>query len=211
MRRPIILLLGFIVLGTTASVSHAGVPSPAESTFPHHILLVGTDAAGVADPAGTLTFHIVHFGGRPYGNPLIVIDFSQCPGIELCTTQADPQVLVDCPTRTARFFGNGSGDATVRITGRVDRTVAGSHAPNCILYSDGVMLGTFPAASPDEDGNGLGASDNSLWQQDYFSGQYWERSDFDGNGVLGAADLALWTTLFFANGSTRSCGAATCP
>ena len=211
MRRRFSLVLGLAALAITASVGHAGVPSPSESTFPHHVLVVGTDAAGVADPAGTLSFHIVHFGGRPYPDPLIVLDFSNCPGIELCTTQADPQVIVDCPTHTARFFGNGNGDAVVRITGHVDRAVAGSHAPNCILYSDGVLLGTFPAASPDQDGNGLGAPDNSLWQQDYFSGQYWERSDFDGSGTLSAADLSLWTTLFFADGSIRSCGANVCP
>lgn len=211
MRRRFSLLLGLVVLATSTSVGHAGVPSPTESTYPNHVLLVGTDAAGVADPAGTLTFHIVHFGGRPYPDALIVLDFSNCAGIELCSTQADPQVTVDCPTHTARFFGNGNGDATVRITGRVSRAVPGSHAPSCNVYSDGVFFGTVPAASPDEDGNGLGAADNSLWQQDFFSGQYWERSDFDGSGALGAADLSLWTSLFFANGSTRSCSGATCP
>src|SRR4029079_9755308 len=140
---------------------------PSASITPHHVLVVGTDASGVADPAGTLTFGIRHLSGNPYPNPLIVLDCSSSPGLELCSTQADPAVTVDCPTRTARFFGDGQGNVTVRITGRVDRSVAGSHAASCHLFADGVLMGIVPIAAPDEDGNGLGAADNSLWQQDY--------------------------------------------
>ena len=68
-----------------------------------------------------------------------------------------------------------------------------------------------PIAAADEDGNGLGAADISLWQQDYFSGPYWERSDFDGDGTLSAADLSIWLSLYFAGGSTRSCIGSACP
>ena len=208
-RSSLVLALGFLV--GFASVCGAGVPSPSASTTPHHVVVVGTDAAGVADPAGTLTFVIRHLSGNPYPDPLIVLDFSNSPGIELCSVQADPAVTVDCPTRTARFFGDHLGNASVRITGRVNRGTPGSQAPSCHLFADGVLMGLVPIAAPDEDGNGLGAADNSLWQQDYFSGPYWERSDFDGDGSLGAADLSLWTTLYFAGGSTRSCSGSTCP
>lgn len=196
---------------TTSSVSRAGVPSPAESTFPRHILLVGSDPGGVADPAGAITCVARHYGGGNYGYPLFVLDLSSAPDIQLCTTQSDPAVIVDCATRTARWFGDNHGAATVRIEGHATRGATGTHEASAKLFCDGAPFGTIVVATPDEDGNGLGAADNSLWQQDYFGGQYWERSDFDGDGTLGANDLSLWLNVYFPGGSSRNCTANVCP
>lgn len=192
--------------------ARASVPDPASSTWPHHVLLVGTDANGVVDPAGRMDFTICRTGCLIHsGFALIVLDFSNSPGIEICSQQPDPNVIVDCSTHTVRYIADGSGHANFAIAGRVDRSVPGSHAASCGLYADGVPFGTIPVAAIDQDGGGVGPPDNSLWQQDYFSGQYWERSDFNGDGVLGPADLSLWTTLFFASGSLLSCRGSTCP
>ena len=120
-RFSVVTALGFLVGFVT--VCGAGVPSPSASTVPHNVLLVGTDAGGVADPAGTMTFAIRHLSGDPYHSPLIVLDFSNSPGIELCSTQADPAVTVDCASRTARFFGDRQGNVTVRVTGRANRSL----------------------------------------------------------------------------------------
>jgi len=211
MRRRFSSLFALSFLAASASLCEAGIPWPANSDWPRHVLLVGTDASGVADPAGTMSFTIRDLGNHPQGSALVVLDFSNTPGIVLCTPQPDPAVIFDCGTRTVRWFVDRLGQATIRLTGRANRSVPGSQAPSANLSVDGVLFGIIPIATPDQDGNGLGAADNSLWQQDYFSGPYWERSDFDGDGSLGAADLSMWTTLYFAGGSTRSCSGSVCP
>lgn len=211
MRRRFSGFLALAILSTSTSASIAGVPSPYDSTWPRNVLLVGTDPSGVPDPAGTITVVARHLGGGNYGSPLFVLDLSQAPDIELCTTQPDPAVIVDCPTRTARWFGDAHGAATVRIAGHATHAISAPHAPSAMLFCDGVLFGTIPIATPDEDGNGVGAADNSLWQQDYFSGPYWERSDLDGDGTLSAADLSIWLSIYFPGGSTRNCSGNVCP
>ena len=213
MRRPLPAVPLLLVLALAATAARAGVPDPASSTWPHHVLLVGTDANGVADPAGRMGFTICRAGCFVHsGYAMIVFDFSQCPGVQICAQQPDPDVHVDCPTHTVRTFADGSGHANFAIVGRVDRSVPGSHVPSCQLIVDGRPFGTLPVAAIDQDGGGVGPPDNSLWQRDFFSSQYWERSDFDGDGTLGPADLSLWTTLFFASGSILGCsGGSACP
>jgi hypothetical protein len=159
-----------------------------------------------------MNFHIYRFGGGiEQPGSIIVFDFQDCAGIEICSDQSDPAVIVDCAMRTLRVVAGDHGLASFSVIGRADRAVPGSHAPSLRVYVDGVLFGTIPIAAVDEDGHGLGAPDNSLWQTDYFSGQYWERSDFNGDGVLGAADLSLWTSFFFGNGSMQSCAGSACP
>ena len=205
------LLLLPVALGASSAL--AGVPDAGSSTWPHHVVLVGTNGAGVPDPIGKMDFAIYRFGGTtPVGGAAIVFDFSECPGVEICADQGNPAVIADCTTHTVRTFADNFGKASMIITGRVDRAFAQSHAPSLKLWVDGVFFGTIPVAAYDQDGFGVGAADNSLWQTDYFSGQYWERTDLDGDGVLGASDLSAWLRAYFADGSTRGCSTGNvCP
>ena len=196
-------LLSLVALLGMPRPGSAGVPNPAESVWPHHVVLVGTNASGVPDPIGTMHVEINHYGGRPYGSPIIVLYFSASPGVEFCMDQGNPAVIADCATRTVRTFGDNFGKANLIVTGHVDRNFDQSHAPSAQLYVDGVLFGTIPVASYDEDGFGVSAADNSLFQQDLFSGQYWERSDFNGDTLLTAADLSVWLTAYFGDGSKR--------
>jgi hypothetical protein len=52
--------------------------------------------------------------------------------------------------------------------------------------------------------------DLSLFLKDYFSGQSFARSDYDGSGTLDGNDLSLWLAAFFAGASSTGGGAA-CP
>ena len=214
MRRRYLLfpLVAISLALAVPTVTRAGVPDRNASTWPRHVLLVGTSAGGAVDPAGRMDFTICRATcAVREGYSLIVFDFSQSPGIEFCSPQPDPALIVDCPTRTVRCFADAQGNASFSIAGRFNRSVIGSHAPSCKLIVDGVEFGTMPVAAVDEDGYGLGAADISLWQQDYFSGPYWERSDFDGDGTLSAADLSIWLSVYFVGGSTRSCIGNACP
>jgi len=109
-------LLVLALAAATPSPSRGGVPDPGSSTWPHHVLLVGTDASGTVDPAGRMDFTICRIGCvERFPGTIIVFDLSQ------------------------------------------------------------------------------------------------KRSDFDGDGVLGASDLSKWLEVYFGNGSTRSCSGSTCP
>jgi len=208
-RRFVFVPLFAIALAIAAPLAaSAGVPDPNWSTWPRHIDLVGRDAAGASDVLGTLDFHITRIGGTvESGFALIVLDYSSSPGIRICAQQ-DPGVVVACDaggSRYVRVIADGHGRASFRIVGHSDRLAGGANTPTVTIYADGVLFGTIPIATYDEDGGGLGPADNSLWQADYFSSLYWERSDFDGDGVLGPSDLSQWLTAYFGNGSIFNC------
>jgi hypothetical protein len=193
--------------------AHAiAVPSVPDCTFPTHVVLVGRDANGAADPLGTLNFVIRAVGHRPISGAIIVLDFSSTPDLKISSNQPDGGILdVSCPVGSVKAMTHADGSASFSIVGRAIHSAAGAHAATLDLYCNGVLLGTIPVAAFDQDGvAGINPTDNSLFLNDFFSGQYWERSDFDGNGVLGPADLSLWAEAFFAANSVQS-GMEICP
>ena len=200
---------GLVVAPRSAA---AGVPDPAASTWPRSARVVGTDANGVPDPLGTMHFQ-VYSHGNPAPNVQMILDLTDATGIRLCNNGA-LNYTIECfgdQGPYVRAFTGPNGILDLTILGRAHRADGGSNAPSVKIYADGVLFGTIPLAAFDQDGGGLGAADNVLWQADYFSGQYWERSDLDGDGVLGPSDLSAWLTAFFAAGSLQTCVGATCP
>jgi len=193
----------------------SGIPDPATSTIPSHVLLVGRDAGGTADPLGTMTFVIKRLSGDPLNQGVIVLDFSNTPDMKPAAVQPDPaifSVFCDGSNSSVRTMTGLDGRATIRIVGyAVPTAAAGSHSPTLNVYCNGVFLGTSIVSAFDLDGSaGVNPTDNSVFLRDFFSGQYWERSDFDGNGVLGPSDLSVWLNAFFASNSVQS-GGASCP
>jgi hypothetical protein len=56
----------------------------------------------------------------------------------------------------------------------------------------------------------MGTNDISLWLGDFALGEPIGRSDYDGDGVVSAADLSIWLGLWGAAGSSES-AASFCP
>jgi hypothetical protein len=192
-------------------VARAQIPDPAQCTVPSHVLVVGTDAAGVPDPIGTCTIKVIRIGGTPIHQADVRL-VANSTDIRVAATQPGANQGVGC----FGFWsvrGSTAIDGTVSFTviGQADRTPPNAGHATLSIYANGVFLGTVPVAALDQDGGGLGAADNSLWQADYFSGQYLERSDFDGDGVLGAADFSLWLAAFFGGGSIANNSTFICP
>jgi len=190
------------------------VSSPANSTTPHCISVVGHDASGVPDPIGEFTVINRDLANQTIKNALIVVDFSDCPELRLCADQHQPGVIVDCSNRSVRRFTDANGRATFRVAGWVVATSAPPVAPynRAKIYAEGVLLGTPSIQIYDLDGNGLGAADLSVWLEDFFSGNNLHRGDYDCSGSLGANDLSQWLTAYFANGSPANCSSAeVCP
>jgi hypothetical protein len=202
-------LLGLFV----ALPAAADVPSPQNSIVPPMLTVVETSAFGVPDPAGTFTVRAVKLSGQPVAFASFALSFYQCPDVEIATDQRDAQVYVDCTGKTVRGEADAQGYFTFRVLGHGHNFGAspGATGPTLDVYADGVLLRTIPVAVVDQGTPaGVDASDLSGWLQDYLSGIPFARSDYDGDGSIGAADLALWHDVFFGASSTVGTG-PTCP
>jgi len=110
------------------------------------------------------------------------------------------------------------GQATFRVIGCAANLGGspGSIGPCLNVYADGVFVGgpgcagAHRVAALDQNGGGVNEGDMSLFLEDYFSGQNYARSDYNGDGIVDGNDFSLWLAAFFAGGSAVSEGAS-CP
>jgi hypothetical protein len=206
-----VILATAALLGLTTAVA-ASPPDPANSYAPPLITIVGLGPDGSADPLGTFTVVVRDFNNVPMRNVDVVLDFSRCPDIRLCADPHDPSVTVDCIAHTLMKLSDANGQATFRVVGFAANQGGspGSIGTSLDVFADGVFINAVRVAALDQNGGGVNGVDLSLFLADYFSGQAFARSDFDGNGTIDGNDLSLWLAAFFAGGSTISGGTA-CP
>jgi len=205
------ILLPALCLGL-ASNANAKIPDPNNSDVPDHIVLVAREADGSADPFGTFTILVRDLSGDPQEYSNVVLYFRDCPDVRICSGQ-DPGLDVYCEGRAIRGYTGLDGRVTFRVIGCANNLGAspGATAAGVDVYADGVFLRTIRAAVLDENGaNGLDGADLSLFLADYFSGQPFARSDFDGDGTVSGNDLSVWHAAFFGGNSVQS-GTPTCP
>jgi hypothetical protein len=199
----------WLCLGTPAA---AHPPDPANCDVPDLITLVGLGPGGEADPLGTFLVVVRDAGGVPETDYPVILDFGGCPDIRFCADQGDPRAVVDCVGRTITMMVDQEGQATFRVLGFATNAGAspGSTGPSLDVYAGPIFLEKVRVAALDQNGlAGVNAADLSLFLADYFSGQSFARSDYDGNGALTGNDLSIWLTAFFAGGS--AVGGAACP
>ena len=203
-------LLGLLAAGPAS----AGVPDPSQCVVPDLLTLVGRDGQGAVDPGQPFTIVLRGFGGNPYENASVVLDFGNCPDLRICTDQGDPNILVDCMTHTVRGISDINGALTLRVVGCAMNSGAspGSMGPSLNVYADGVFLKTVRVAALDQVGNdGLDPNDHASWLRDFFSGVPYARSDYDGDGDLDPNDLSRWLAVFFSGSSALPGGSPNCP
>ncbi len=199
------------VLGREAA---ANVPDPSQCTVPSVLMVVGCNGLGGADPHGDFTVVVRMLNGNPWTHDEdVVLDFGDCVGARLCAEPGLPGLTVDCAARIVRGRVDSNGMITFRVEGST-RNAGASAGPadGCLRVSaGGVLLRTVKVAFVDQTGgDGVDTGDLAAWLTDFFSGQRFARSDYDGDNVLSTADLAIWLEVFFAAGSVLGC-AATCP
>ena len=209
------LLLTLVPLAAALLASRASassIPSVVNSTLPTAIRLVGTNGTAPDAVAGQFTMVLRLASNDPIDNAHVIIDFSQCPDMELCTDQLDANATVNCAAKTVQKFTNVSGQVQFVILGHSHGAADASMAlERARMYGNGVFLGTPTVSAFDLDGTaGVGANDLSTWLRDFGSGLNPTRSDYDASGAVTANDLALWIQVFGAGRSALSC-ASSCP
>ena len=205
------LLSLLLLMVATIGIAGASPPSPANSTVPGCITLVGT-AAGVPAPEGQFQVVVKDLANNPLVGAVVSIDLLSCPDLHLCADQLDPTAVVDCANKRVNKVTDGSGSVFFTVLG------GSNGAGNALtllnggrIYENGTLLGSPTVSTFDLDGQGgVGANDLSAWLTDFGSGQNLGRSDYDCNNCLGANDLSLWLTVYGSGTMTSSC-AASCP
>jgi hypothetical protein len=184
MRRLCTMLLLSLPLALPVPRAAAAVPSAANSTLPGCLALC---------PMGDLPFAVVvrDFANNPIVGSTVVIDFSQCPGANICTTPfwpPDPYV-VDLAARTLRAATNVSG--AVAFPARVGGT---GGAGGVRVFADGVLLRTYALASTDQDGDGIvgygTGTDDTMFAAKFGTSD--PTADFDCDGVVGQSDQLVF-------------------
>jgi hypothetical protein len=213
MNRSRLLMLSIVAgLAALSTSARASGPRAATSTAPTIIRLVGS-AAGTADTnAGEFTVVVRDRAGNPINGASVVVDFSLCPDVTICSDQLDPNTLINCGNKTVRKFTEVDGSVKITIVG--GSTGAGGASTiggGARIFANGTLLSSPSVAVYDLDGqSGVSAGDLSAWLADFASGQPWARSDYDGDGSISAGDLAAWLGVFAAGTSASSCSTL-CP
>ena len=194
-----------------ASASFAGVPSPANSTVPACLPLVGS-SLGVADPAGAITITVRDLANNPLVGASVVLDMSNAADIAICDDQLDAGALVNCAAKTTRKFTDALGQVSFTVLGGSNGAGNASSLLNAgRIYANGVLIGSPTVNAFDLDGaGGVGANDLSAWLGDFGTLTPYGRADYDCSGAVGANDLSVWLVLFGNLASGESCAVA-CP
>ncbi len=151
MIRALLLLIATSLVVAVPSTAVA-IPDPTTSTV---------DPCLIICPLGDFTFNVTvrDPASNPVANSTVQIDFCPTPSVHLCLV----------PPCTVSGITNAAGAVSFSIRG------GGISATPVTIRADGVLLGTRPVASPDQDGNQtVNGADQAI-----------------GNGKLGAADPTM--------------------
>ncbi|MCC6349326.1 MAG: hypothetical protein IT347_07005 [Candidatus Eisenbacteria bacterium] len=208
-RKAAVLAACGVVFG--AAVAFAGVPSPANSTIPARINLVGANA-GVADAgaqSSLVTITVRDLAANPIANSSVVLDFTgnvSDTRIGDATSQLYAGVVANCGTHGVSSLTDALGVATFVVMGGGKSPTGAAHAAGAAkIYADGVLLGTLNVGSYDLNGvDGVTLADLALWAADYFGAGNPDRADYNNAGGVDLVDLSTWGATYFAGGSNTS-------
>jgi len=182
-----------------------------------YIRVVGTDPAGVPDPAGRFTVTIRDLANHPIPNAPVMIDFGACGEMTLCDAAA-PGQIVHCASKTIRGYTDELGRITFAIVGSGNNTGAvPGQGSGCarIVANESCPLTYATVVLFDQNGGvtapGMEVTDLTAWLKDFGTGIYFGRSDYDMSGGVGVGDLSAWLNFFGAAGSVSGCATSYCP
>src|SRR5262245_12617311 len=178
-RRMCSLTVAFVLLTlASAAPSQAGPPFLWQSWV---------DPTLVACPAGDSLFLVVPWRYHPLMGAVVDMDFSACAGAQFAPPDGTEgyQFGTGASSRVAFTFSDNQGRAEFRL-----RAGGTCGAGLVQLYADGESFGVRALASCDQDGNlSVGPEDVAMATAKLGSSD--PTADFDGDGAVTAADLAI--------------------
>jgi len=210
-----------------ANAAMASTPSAANSSCPAHINLVGSLTGAIDNDPNFAQFTITvrDLNNLPVNNSFVIIDFSACHGMQICSDQLQAGITAVCGFQQVRGFTSPGGTLTLSVGGHANNTGTGNPSgdtdPNdglagagcATIQADGTPLkSAITVASFDENGGGLIPSDQSCYLGDFFGvnngniGRNPDRSDFDNSHTVIPSDQAIYLFMFFAGKSADNCG-----
>ncbi len=197
--------LAVLALLLFAAPLGAGVPSPANSTIPKQIPVVGMFGGQPDTATGAVEVVVRDLANNPVAGALVTIDFGTVPDVRLAPDMLDPELTVQCASSTVTAYTNAAGRARFTILGAGRGTSAQDGVIRARVSETGRLLGEVPVVIYDLDGvNGVGANDLALWLQDIGSLENRGRGDYDGSGFTGANDISVWLGVAGRWGSAQS-------
>ena len=199
-RSPFVLaaLVMFAFLHAAQPAAAAGPPSPANSTMPGQIKVVGT-ADGVADPDGAFTVTVRDADNLTMSGVTVTFDVSNTD-VGFATNQ--PLVTyVACKQVSAITDQNGVAFFNV-VGGVINQT--GNWSPTSIgtITAGSTLLGPVNVAAFDLDGvDGSTLNDFHLMYAPFFSAINAPVMDYDNSGYLGINDFSLSLSHIFGSRS----------
>lgn len=180
-------------------------PSPANSTIPSHVLLVGRSGAEADTATGAFTIVVRDGANVPMPGQLVEFRALLCPGARVAVNQLQAGVSSRCETNSVRATTDLDGSVRLAVLGGGETLAPHGTGPCARVYVGTALLGTARLGYLDLDGaGGLGANDLAVWLTDFSTGDPIARSDFNGDDLVGADDLALWLTAWVAGRSLQS-------
>lgn len=207
------LAASLLLFPTVIHADATKIPSAANCTVPALIRVVGT-SGGVPDNSGAFDVVVRDIGNTPNPSAQVVLDFSACADLKLGAP--GPNTYLDCTSHALWTITNTQGEAYFCVAGAGTNLGAspGAGALACTIYADGVLIGHATVVIYDQNGAvsmpGMEVTDMSAMLKDLGSGTYFGRSDFDGDGTLGVADLSRMLTVMGTGASSQG-NAPYCP
>lgn len=207
-RATLLTAVGLLV----AAGAMANVPVPANSSQPNGINFVGHNG-GIADVTsfGAATYTIRDGSNTPISGVDVVMNFSACTDVRICSVTQPAGILVNCASKEVRATTNASGVATFRIVGGGLTSGAAVTSPCVTVSCQTVPLNTLRVGTFDINGaGGLTAADVTLAKNDLNTNPTRTRSDFNKSTTITAADITILKNVLNGAGSAASC-ATYCP
>jgi hypothetical protein len=210
------LLAALLSCATVFALPGAGGASeitfPPNCSVPADIPIVGA-SGGIADGAFA-RFGIVlrTIANNPIHDHTVALDFGATPGIRLGTGPLEPNDSVDCVSHRILAVTDANGLATFVVPGSANGGPAAAGPIVAAVWdvTIGFRVGDVRVCAYDLDGqSGVNLQDLAIFAGDFYSRTSPGRSDFDGNGVVDAADLGRWARVYFSGLQQQS--ATPCP
>lgn len=204
------MLAAAVLIGLWPGAAGA-VTSPANSTLPSFVLMVGL-SSGVPDTTvGAFTIVARDAANVPEFGKTIEFRILNCPAARLATDQHQAGVSTRCATHGVTAVTDVNGMVRFAIVGGSEAEGLHGMGPCATVLSNGLVIGNVRIAYPDLDGSGgLGANDLAVWLSDFGTGEPIGRSDFNGDTALTADDLSVWLQVW-SDGRQVESPAAYCP